>query len=252
MIVTQGRLVYCASLVTVVSAFSSRGKVMVVHYAYMLDMSWKVENSVPQPIPLTNILSEVSKTSPGGSRSHITGMMQQSARQNQKRAEILMSRKKVQLDIKAIQEPGWYGMNYEDPQLNLQPASATEQLNKPESKQRCRTSPQLKKKLPSFLRSTGDLVSGSLEEFGETFYCGPSKKREDEAVDSIFLTDVQVENEDEQNQDVYSRKQSFGWQPLSSGALVEHSRVTELPVQGLGQLAHGNYRMWRPIGSYVL
>ena len=184
-------------------------------------------------------------------------MMQQSARQNQKRAEILMSRKRVQLDIKAIQEPGWYGMNSEDPQPKLKPASAVEQLDKPESKQRCRTSPQMKKKLPSFLRSTGDLVSGSLEEFGDTFCCGPSKEREDKAVDSIFLTDIQAENEstsleDEPHQDVYSRKQSFGWQPLSSGALAEHSRVTELPVQGLGQLAHGSYRMWRPIGSYVL
>jgi len=80
--------------------------------------------------------------------------MQQSARQNQKRAAILLSRK-AQLDANATREPEWYGMNHKDPQLMLQPS--TEDGKPSCSERRCRMGPRVKKKLLSYLmeRRTG-------------------------------------------------------------------------------------------------
>ena len=201
-----------------------------------------------QPIPLTNILTEVARTSSGGPRSYRTGVMEQSAKQNQKRAAILLSRK-AQLDANTTRDPEWYGMNCEDPRLTMKSTVATG--GKPScSDQRCRISPQTKKKLPSYLTPSGDLVAGSLEEFGDKLYCGPSKGK-DQRVESFFLTDLQLENEcpppvDNQHRTTSPKRKSFGWQPLSSGALAEHSTVTELPVQGFGHLTHGSYKMWKP------
>jgi len=203
-----------------------------------------------QPIPLKNVLSEVARTSSGGPRLYRTGMMQQSARQNQKRAAILLS-KKAQLDANATREPEWYGMNHEDPQLMLRPIT---EGGKPScSEPRCRMGPRVKKKLLSYLTPSGDLVAGSLEEFGDNLYCGPSKRKA-QPVDSVFLTDLQLETEPMKcpsstcinNQHRTGRK-SFGWQPLSSGALAEHRTVTELPMQGFGHLTHGTYKMWKPM-----
>lgn len=181
-----------------------------------------------------------------------TGVMQQSARQNQKRAAILLSRK-VQLDANATREPEWYGMNHKDPQLMLRPITEGGKPSCSESEQRCRMGPRVKKKLLSYLTPSGDLVAGSLEEFGDNLYCGPSKRKA-QPVESVFLTDLQLETEAMKcpsstciNNQHRTRRKSFGWQPLSSGALAEHRTVTELPVQGVGHLTHGTYKMWKPI-----
>ncbi len=36
------------------------------------------------------------------------------------------------------------------------------------------------------------------------------------------------------------------WQPLNTTALLEHTTVSQIPIRGLGHLAHGHYQMWRP------
>ena len=36
------------------------------------------------------------------------------------------------------------------------------------------------------------------------------------------------------------------WQPLTTAALLEHTKVTQIPVKGMGCLAHGQYSMWKP------
>ena len=36
------------------------------------------------------------------------------------------------------------------------------------------------------------------------------------------------------------------WQPLNATALLEHTTVSQIPVKGIGHLAHGHYQMWRP------
>ena len=147
------------------------------------------------------------------------------------------------------------------------------------------TSLEIEKKLPTFLTRDGDLVTGSLEELGDQLYCapskntGPSKSVTDEwKVDtvaggggsSVFLTDLQSDSVDNINLEQKSttklvrelgeklsphRKMSkvlMGWQPLSHSALSEHSRVSQLPVKGLGHKAHGKYSMWRPQQSCAL
>ena len=137
------------------------------------------------------------------------------------------------------------------------------------------TSPKTKMKLPTFLTPDGDLLMGSLVEFGSQLYCAPSRScgrtstyatREGDwsAGSSVFLTDLQSQSvdkltvqlqqsEQERNAGERSEKPSkqtarnmMGWQPLSLHALSEHSSVTELPVKGLGHVAHGKYSMWRP------
>ena len=144
------------------------------------------------------------------------------------------------------------------------------------------TSAEVKKQLPTFLTPDGNLLTGSLEEFGSQLYCGPSRLggrtttstrvgggvQNDMSVgSSVFLTDLRVQSEsvDKITLDAkhrfseHERQRALSqispkrtatkvtsWQPLSFHALSEHSGVTELPVKGLGHLAHGRYSMWRP------
>ena len=137
------------------------------------------------------------------------------------------------------------------------------------------TSAKIKMKLPTFLTTDGDLLTSSLVEFGSQLYCDPSRPRGRTAAgegewnnwsagSSVFLTDLQSQSVDKlpvelqpSEQERHAREQSekplkqtatnmMGWQPLSLHALSEHSSVTELPVKGLGHLAHGKYTMWRP------
>ena len=144
------------------------------------------------------------------------------------------------------------------------------------------TSLEIKKKLPTFLTPDGDLLSGSLEEFGDQLYCSPSKTteaptsitndewRHNTAGSSVFLTDLHSESVDSINLEQKSTtklvrelseksmspkrtaKVMKGWQPLSYSALSEHSSVSERPVKGLGHMAHGRYSMWRPDQSCAL
>ena len=146
------------------------------------------------------------------------------------------------------------------------------------------TTVEMKKKLPTFLTPDGELLTSSLEEFGSQLFCGPSSKNDSVAAtridvgnggqnskgSSVFLTDLQnndyVENvtiepksskkqrvKEPRRRDVVKQTaEAVAWQPLSLGALAEHSSVTELPVRGLGDMAHGKYSMWKPGQSFSI
>lgn len=133
------------------------------------------------------------------------------------------------------------------------------------------TSPAIKKKLPAYLRSNGTVVSGSLERIGsDLLSCGPShrgrmwndydKKAKDQERSSVFLTDMRFPSfgasrkemaydattSDNSILKMSNKFKSKGWQPLSTSALLEHTKVSEMPVKGLGAEAHGKYHLWRP------
>lgn len=136
------------------------------------------------------------------------------------------------------------------------------------------TAVELKKRLPTFLTPDGDLLTGSLEEFGSQIYCSPSRlggvpsvkangQQQHSTGSSVFLTDFQDESldsgtlEPKLTKNRTAREEStkqpvtaVRWQPLSLGALTEHSSVTEIPVKGLGNLAHGKYSMWKQDQSF--
>lgn len=229
----------------------------------------------PQPIPLSDILGEMSITR-GQQYSTRNNALEVVTRQTQKRAEIMLQRKEP-FKVSESYNPE----NYLEERLDLEsaPRSKSATVGKPIPMLQPRriktgTTPRVKKKLPLYLTPDGDLCSGSLEEFGDKFYCAPSRKKNEKRIkekyghseDSVFLTDLQLDGVTSppySTSSSYSdlskgsktdistyRKKSFkrkpSWQPLCSSALSEHHKVTEVPVTGLGHLAHGRYSMWKP------
>ena len=206
--------------------------------------------------------------------------IEQMSKKMQRRAETLLKRKDPynSFDPALSCNEGWFiGLNEED---KVQGRATTARMKEgtPLLPRRTKsvTSSEVKKKLPAYLTPDGDLLTGSLEEFGDKVYCGPSKRRssiieEDQkhnsSGSSVFLTDLQSESVDNISLEHglttrHARTSSgrspkrtaalMGWQPLSYRALSEHSTVTEIPVKGLGHMAHGKYNMWRPDQSCPL
>lgn len=193
-------------------------------------------------------------------------------RQTQKRAEIMVQRKEP-FKVSESFNPENYIKEILEVEETTRSKSATGGKPIPmlrPKRFRAGTTPAVKRKLPSYLTPSGDLCSGSLEEFGDKFYCAPSraknvgriKEKYGHSEDSVFLTDLQIDgaispaygvssshtNHPKETQ-IYlnsGRKTSALWQPLCSSALLEHRKVTEVPVSGLGHLAHGRYSMWKP------
>ena len=159
----------------------------------------------------------------------------------------------------------WYTVN---PQLPHQPVSAKAATKlpphtdpKPQSELVATISTRMGKRRPKFLTESDSLVTCSLEELGSDIYLKPSSRhRRGDNHDhytgsgSVFLTDLRLEDElstasqleESRNPPPRDQKRCPRWQPLSSNALNEHSGVAALPVNGLGHLAHGKYKLWRP------
>lgn len=219
-------------------------------------------------------------------------------KQLQRRATALLQRRDPYnntLDTALTNIKGWFTEHLEeDEKAQDRAVSVLERRRKrkekatlllPTRRKNGGTSLEIKKKLPTFLTPDGDLLSGSLEEFGDQLYCSPSKSSgpptnittKDEwrqenpgHGSSVFLTDLHSDSLDsislEQklttklvrklSEKSISPKRApkvmKGWQPLSYSALSEHSSVSELPVKGLGHMAHGRYSMWRPDQSSTL
>lgn len=216
-------------------------------------------------------------------------------KQLQRRAQALLRRRDPynSLNMTLAGNEGWFTeLLEEDEKAQDRAASILEKrrikekaaLLLPKRTKNGGTSLKIKRKLPTFLTPDGDLLTGSLEEFGDQLYCSPSKTTEQPTSitkhewqhettangSSVFLTDLHSESVDSINLEQKSTtklvrelseksmsprrtsKVMKGWQPLSYSALSEHNSVSELPVKGLGHMAHGRYSMWRPEQSCAL
>lgn len=175
-------------------------------------------------------------------------LLERSARQKQRKAEILISRKD-QLKSADSYQPDWYIECGTVSQPEVRPCTA-----KPENEHIiCRnTSAQMKKQLPVFLTSTGSVVSSSLVELGDEVYCRPSTKSRP-IPNSVILAGLNIgEQPSTHLRQPHGKKEvkperTCGWQPLSYNAVAEHRGVSELPVHGIGHHAHGKYKLWRPL-----
>ena len=234
----------------------------------------------------------MTKAEMGTNHSNWNNAIQLMSKHLQKRAQALLSRKDPynQLDPTLSCNEGWFNNlcikeeKEEEDKVCARTRAAscfatagyTEKRKEkspllPKRAKSCLTTSQLKRKLPTFLSSDGDLISGSLEEFGSQLFCGPSRQtggdregegRQNAIGGSVFLTDLQSDSADnltselkpaetgkgdrESEKSSKLRTKSLGWQPLSINALSQHSSVTELPVRGPGHKAHGKYSMWKP------
>ena len=217
-------------------------------------------------------------------------------KQLQRRATALLQRRDPYnntIDTALTSIKGWFTeLLEEDEKVQDRAASVLERRKRkkaalllPTRRKSGGTSLEIKKKLPTFLTPDGDLLSGSLEEFGDQLYCSPSKSSgpptknittkdewRQENAGTVFLTDLHSDSLDNINLEQKSTtklvrklnetsalmslkrapKVMKGWQPLSYSALSEHSGVNERPVKGLGHMAHGRYSMWRPDQSSIL
>ena len=226
---------------------------------------------------MSDVLGEMSITR-GQQYSTRNSALEVVTRQTQKRAEIMLQRKEP-FKIAESYNPD----NYLEEPLDLEeptsvPTSKLATAGKPVSmiqpkRIKTGTTQRVKKILPSYLTPNGDVCSGSLEEFGDKFFCAPSRKKNGERIKetyghsegSVFLTDLQMDGVTSPPDSAsFSQsdltkgsktnirakrttlKRKTSWQPLCSSALFEHRKVTEVPVPGLGHLAHGRYSMWKP------
>ena len=190
------------------------------------------------------------------------------ARNAQKKAELMLEHKST-FTLSSSCDPKFYLADDHSQEAlhQLRPKLPTVDRDIPALvPRRHSTSEEVKKHLPSYLTSDGDLVSGSLEEFGEQFYCTPSRSKRTEmhkhTGTPVFLTDLHdggshqnsgctslsdLSNSSSQS----SLRGGNRWQPLSTSALSEYRKVKEVAVSGLGHLAHGRYSMWKPAACVV-
>ena len=198
-----------------------------------------------QAVPLTQVLSSMAQVKPEDLLSHQRGVMQQSAIRNQTRANIMLARKD-HTGMFPKQDPGSY-MYIEDCKDTLRSIPRAKQ-DTLEHKCSIDISPEARRKLPRFLTHSGSLVATSLEEVGEKVYYKQSKTSHTHGSKSVFLTDLQLEDESPiPSKHILSQNQP-SWQPLSYTALSEHKGTAELPAcSGVGHLSHGRYKMWKPM-----
>ena len=220
-----------------------------------------------QPIPLSDIIEEANLTR-GHQLSAMNNTLELLARNAQKKAELMLEHKSTFAPSTSCNPRFYLADDHSQESLHqLRPKLPTVGKDtRALVPKRHTTSEEVKKHLPSYLTSDGDLVSGSLEEFGEQFYCAPSRSKRTETHKHtgtpVFLTDLH-ERESHQNNgstslsdlsnsgSQSSLRNGNRWQPLSTSALSEHRKVKEVAVSGLGHLAHGKYCMWKPATCVV-
>lgn len=177
-----------------------------------------------QVIPLTDVL----KTPDSKSRDQLTHrrvIMEQSARRNQRRAQIMLSRKG-----QSVLLPKQDAQCYVENQSGIHPTTSvkTAATNKSQHMFVMNLNPRVKEKLPRFLTESGDLVSMSLEEVGENLFHKLSRSSKKHGTQgSTFLTDLHHVKEDNCGEEhkcegkTPLRKLSR-WHPLSCSALTEY------------------------------
>ena len=225
-----------------------------------------------QPIPLGQVLENISHaTSSAGRHTSMINAIQVVLNQTEMKANMMLNRKDPynHFDPSTRSNNGWFVLDSlvaekQHEAIGNQVNVAAENTTIPLQQQKSHTNTEIKKHLPTYLTPKGDLVSGSLEEIGDYVACGPSKVKSPSNQDSVFLTDLQLEDDRYHASQIKATSSSnvpnetgtltklvSRWQPLSSSALAEHKSVTEVPVKGLGHLAHGRYKLWRPNSCIV-
>ncbi len=172
-------------------------------------------------------------------------IMARSAKRNQQKAQIMLSRKDQSVMLPR-QDPGLYVGDYDDPQLTSRPKPNLGAMSKVQRKHLEDISPKLKKKLPQLLTRSGDLVATSLEEVGDKVYYSRSRSRgkHNHRDISTFLTDLPHNEEDHIPVGMECRTLQSSWQPLSCSALTEYRGVAAVPVSR--HTFQKNQRLWRP------
>ena len=214
-----------------------------------------------QPIPLSETVREMEEVRAANQLEFKANVLSQVAQQNQHRAQLLLH-KKGPLNPNARSGPSCY-IQEEEEEEEEEPADSDSKPAKAlsTSPRRDPTSAKLKRQLPSFYASGGQLLSGSIVQLSEGGdYCVPSQKKSTKTnkTESFFLTQLPADakhtrskltrpcKDNNEKLSTSSSSSSHNWLPLSSGALAEYSGVTEVAVKGQGHLAHGQYSLWRP------
>jgi hypothetical protein len=200
--------------------------------------------------------------------SIINAALNQNIRQAQAKAEIMMDRRDPYNNsmTKEIHQD-WFFTGVVDTLTPLTlPSSATSRLSSKylsadqqlslgssELKQsesevgRSETMSALKGRLPYYLTDSGSVHSASLEVNDKLVCCVPGERSKSMQERRVYnpkqlstgTSSVAISGS-------YTTDDDTNWQPLSTDALLEHTKVTAIPIKGMGDLAHGHYSMWRP------
>lgn len=107
----------------------------------------------------------------------------------------------------------------------------------------------LKRRLPYYLTSSGSVLSASVEVNDKLVCCVPGERsrsmqerQKSSANDSPRQWHKAINEADTSS----SKALEPCWQPLTTAALLEHTKVNAIPIRGMGSRAHGHYSMWRP------
>lgn len=135
------------------------------------------------------------------------------------------------------------------PSTSAKPSSAGSELKQSASEveRSEETISALKRHLPHYLTSSGSVLSASVEVNDKLVCCVPGER----------ARSMQQERQKSSTKDSPRRLRnaitsdvtdtaSPSWQPLTTAALLEHTKVTAIPIKGAGSEAHGQYSMWRP------
>lgn len=196
-----------------------------------------------KPIPLGHILK---RKQPRSIMSIINSALSKDVRHTQAKAEIMMKRSDPYNSMAKDIHTDWYFTS--TPTLSLTPRSKGENTAPPQlpttaplSVKREERMPPPRKQLARYLFKSNRLLSALLEVDEEE---SPPQSR------SIFLTESKqslIESPSKTSNDC-KRSVEASWQPLTTAALLEHTRVIEISPRGQ---PHGHYSMWRPPISYV-
>lgn len=186
--------------------------------------------------------------------SIINSAISHNARDSQVKAEIMMRRDDPYNNSMAREiHQDWYFTPVNTPPQHPSAKSA-------QPKKTGRRISSLRKSLPHYLTSSGSVLSASLELNDNMVCCVPghrSKASKQNDDDSVLLTDMEgqesskVDCKTDHVMDHVMRSTSYEskvnphWQPLTTAALLEHTRVSEISVKGPGHKLHGHYPMWK-------
>lgn len=230
------------------------------------------------------MLSEVKRKHSKSTMSIVNSAMNQNIRHAQAKAEIMMSRMDPYNNAMAKEiHQDWYftgvpevrttplAIQYPDAKLPAPDAKdGALKHSAPTVERNEETLSALQKHLPYYLTSSGSVHSASLEVNDELVCCVPGQKstsRQDDSrpqTSAAMPTDpltVCIESPTREHSvssganrvssettvmDYYRHQVEPCWQPLTTAALLEHSKVTAIPIRGMGHQAHGHYSMWKP------
>lgn len=188
--------------------------------------------------------------------SIINSAIGHNARDSQVKAEIMMRRDDPYNNSMAREiHQDWYFTP-----VNTPPQHPSAKSAQPKRAKTGRRISSLRKSLPHYLTSSGSVLSASLELNDNMVCCVPGHKSKasKQKDNSVLLTDMEGQESSKvdckphvmdhvMRSSSYESKVNPHWQPLTTAALLEHTRVSELSVKAPapGHKSHGHYPMWK-------